>query len=119
LTASFFVTVLRFVASFLCGYVAGRISGSWGGLNGIATVVAGFVLTVVLWIVLLFTWVVIFTVLGMLALRFGADPSDMSGNTTAIGVQSLGTVSLLLTFLGGYLGGKLGEQHTSYPRWLP
>ena len=120
--ASFFVTVLRFAASFLGGYVAGRISGRWGGLNGFATVVAGFALTFVLWVVLLFLLfasVVIFTLVDMLALRFGADPSDIAGNATTIGVKVLGSGSFLLMFLGGYLGGKLGEQHTSYPRRFP
>jgi hypothetical protein len=113
------VTVLRFVATFLCGYVAGRISGRWGGLNGFVPVAAGFVLTLVLWVVLLFASAVIFAVLSMLALRFGADPSDMPGNTATIGIRARGTISFLLMFLGGYLGGKLGERHTSHPGRSP
>lgn len=80
------------------GYLAGRIAASHGGINGLATAVAGFLLNLVLGIFLFAA--------GLAPGAGDLDPDSINAG----GVAAAGLLSLALSFVGAYAGGKLGER---------
>ena len=95
--------VISFLAYLLGGFIAGRVADGWGGLNGFMTTVAGFFLAIVLGIIV--------SIVGVATGSFPTQPEPSSVNMA--GALIAGVVSFLLTFVGGYLGGKLGERRSS------
>lgn len=97
-------TIVSVIASFLAyglgGYIAGRMAGHAGGLNGLMVAVIGFAVGIMLGII-----VAVALVMAGITLP-QPDPSSVNVGT----VLAVAGVSLALTFVGGYLGGKLGER---------
>ena len=96
---------VSFLAYGLGGYIAGRMAGRAGGLNGLMVAAIGFVIGIILGIVVS---VVIFAT-GMSFEQQEASSVDVGAVLVVAGV------SLTLTFVGGYLGGKLGERSAATP----
>lgn len=95
--------IVSFLAFGLGGYIAGRMAGQAGGLNGLMVAVIGFVIGLVLGIVVS---AVIFAT--------GMSFEQQEASSVNVGaVLIVAGVSLALTFVGGYLGGKVGERTSS------
>lgn len=92
--------ILSFLAYALGGYVAGRMAERAGGLNGLMVAAVGFVLSIVFG-----------TIIGITIALAGDSFSQTSpASADLAGAFVVFGVSLALTFVGGYLGGKLGER---------
>jgi hypothetical protein len=92
--------VVSFLAFGLGGYIAGRMAGHAGGLNGLMVAVIGFAIGISLGIVLS-------VVIALADIRFRQpDPSSVD----VVAALIVAGISLALTFVGGYVGGKLGER---------
>ncbi|CAN5586015.1 hypothetical protein BH24ACT20_BH24ACT20_17860 [soil metagenome] len=91
--------VVSFLAYGLGGYIAGRVAGQAGGVNGLMVAVIGFAVGISLGII-------VSVVIALAGIRFRQpDPSSVD-----IGAAlAVAGISLALTFVGGYVGGKLGE----------
>ena len=98
--ATIFSVVVSLLAYGLGGYIAGRMAGEAGGLNGLMVAVIGFAVGILLGIVV----AVAFVAAGITL----PQPAPSSFNVGT--VLAVAGVSLALTFVGGYLGGKLGER---------
>ena len=95
--------VVSFLAYGLGGYLAGRMAGQAGGLNGLMVAVVGFVVGIVLG-----------TIVGVVIAATGNSLSQPNPSSVNVGaVLAVAGVSLALTFVGGYLGGRLGERTTA------
>lgn len=92
--------IVSFLAYGLGGYIAGRMAGHAGGLNGLMVAVLGFAVGILLGIVV----AVAFVAAGITL----PQPAPSSFNVGT--VLAVAGVSLALTFVGGYFGGKLGER---------
>lgn len=97
-------TLISILASFLAylagGYTAGRMAGSSGGLNGLLVAVIGFFLSIIVGVIV----AVILTATG------GELPQPDPASVDVTGAAIAAGTSLGLTFLGGYAGGRIGEQ---------
>ncbi len=95
-------------ALLLGGYLAGRHAGRRGGSHGLM-VAGGFLLLTVV------AGIVSGVVVGLPGGEVPADVDPASINLAALLLVPLiaFVVSLLLIFLGGYLGGRIGERYTS------
>lgn len=92
--------ILSFLAYGVGGYVAGRMAGQAGGLNGLMVAVIGFVLSIVFG-----------TLIGIAITLAGDSFSQTSpASTDLAGAFVVFGISLALTFVGGYAGGRLGER---------
>lgn len=100
-------TLLSVVVSFLAylagGYLAGIMARSSGGVNGLMVAVMGFFLSIIVGAIVS----VIVTATG------GSVPQPDPESVDVTGVAIAAGASLGLTFLGGYLGGLLGERFSS------
>ncbi|MGB3682387.1 MAG: hypothetical protein WA990_07850 [Rubrobacteraceae bacterium] len=95
--------VVSFLAYGLGGYIAGRMSGEAGGLNGLMVAVIGFAIGIMLGIILS-------VVIALAGVRF-RQPEPDAVNVGAL--LAVAGISLALTFVGGYAGGKLGERSST------
>lgn len=92
--------IVSFLAYGLGGYVAGRVAGRAGGLNGLMVALIGILVGMVLGIIVT---AVIFLV-GDSFQQTSPASADLTGAFVVFGI------SLALTFVGAYVGGKLGER---------
>ena len=92
--------VVSFLAYGLGGYIAGRMAGQAGGLNGLMVAVVGFILGIVLGVFV-----------GAVIAATGNSFSQQDSSSINVGaVLAVAGVSLALTFVGGYVGGRIGER---------
>ncbi len=92
--------IVSFLAFGLGGYIAGRMAGQAGGLNGLMVAVIGFAVGIILGIIVS---IVVFVT--------GTSFSQPDPSSVNVGAAlAVAGVSLALTFVGGYVGGKLGER---------
>ncbi len=99
--ATLFSVAVSFLAYGLGGYIAGRTAGQAGGLNGLMVAVIGFAVGISLGIIAS----VVIVAAGI------TIPQPESSSSVNVGAAlAVAGVSLALTFVGGYFGGKLGER---------
>lgn len=92
--------VVSFLAYGLGGYIAGRLAGRAGGANGLMVAVVGFFVGILLGVV-------------VSAVIFATGNSFSQADSSSVNVAAVlavAGVSLALTFVGGYAGGKAGER---------
>lgn len=95
--------VVSFLAYGLGGYIAGRMAGGNGGINGLMVAVIGFVVGIVLGVIV-----------GVVIAATGNSFSQQDSSSINVGaVLAVAGVSLALTFVGGYVGGKIGERSST------
>ena len=105
--------IAGFFAFGFGGCVAGIVAGRWGGLNGLAATIVGAL------VALLLGMAVVMLILASappqsVTSRPFLQVDDGSGPSAAdlaelAGIWALILLWLLLPFMGGYLGGRLGE----------
>jgi hypothetical protein len=111
--------IAGFFAFAFGGCVTGIVAGRWGGLNGLAAALVGTLVAVLLGMA-----VVILILASAPPQSVRARPflqvNDGSSLSAAelldmVGIWALILLWVLLPFVGGYLGGKLGEWLRSQP----
>ncbi|MDQ3921422.1 MAG: hypothetical protein M3248_03585 [Actinomycetota bacterium] len=104
------IGLVLFVSYFLGGYVAGRLARFDGGRNGAATVLWGILLTVIL---ALFYGFLPPPLFGLLQEFVQDSIRPAVSSLIEAGLAGLGIVVgvLLLELLGGFLGGRLGNNY--------
>jgi VIT1/CCC1 family predicted Fe2+/Mn2+ transporter len=110
ITGLVIVGLALFLAYFVGGYVAGRLVRFDGGRNGAATVLWGILLSV---IATLFGSFLPGALFGLLQDFVETSVLPAIGGLTEIGLTGLAIIAgaLLLEFLGGFLGGRLGVRY--------